>query len=88
MSEIILDMWLYTHHTSALLAKKSDNINKVSPILLPLQTLHIKSTNKIHADYLLSIQLSVHICIVVSFTVRGAGLAICRVQPSVGAPAR
>ena len=45
MSEIILDMWLYTHHTSALLAKKSDNINKVSPILLPLQTLHIKSTN-------------------------------------------
>jgi hypothetical protein len=44
MSEIILDMWLYTHHTSALLAKKSDNINKVSPILLPLQTLHIKST--------------------------------------------
>ena len=48
MSEIILDMWLYTHHTSALLAKKSDNINKVSPILLPLQTLHIKSTNKHH----------------------------------------
>ena len=46
MSEIILDMWLYTHHTSALLAKKSDNINKVSPILLPLQTLHIKSTIK------------------------------------------
>ena len=45
MSEIILDMWLYTHHTSALLAKKSDNINKVSPILLPLQTLHIKSTS-------------------------------------------
>ena len=43
MSEIILDMWLYTHHTSALLAKKSDNINKVSPILLPLQTLHIQS---------------------------------------------
>ena len=46
MSEIILDMWLYTHHTSALLAKKSDNINKVSPILLPLQTLHIKSTTE------------------------------------------
>ena len=44
MSEIILDMWLYTHYTSALLAKKSDIINKVSPILLPLQTLHIKST--------------------------------------------
>ena len=52
MSEIILDMWLYTHHTSALLAKKSDNINKVSPILLPLQTLHIKSTSKVskHID--------------------------------------
>ena len=49
MSEIILDMWLYTHHTSALLAKKGDSINKVSPILLPLQTLHIKSTSNLHA---------------------------------------
>ena len=45
MSEIILHMWLYRHHKSALLAKKSDNIIKVSPILLPLQTLHIKSTS-------------------------------------------
>ena len=45
MSEIILDMWLYTHHKFALLAKKSDSTNKVSPILLPLQTLHIKSTS-------------------------------------------
>ena len=51
MSEIILDMWLYTHHTSALLAKKSDNINKVSPILLPLQTLHIKSTTTHRSVY-------------------------------------
>ena len=51
MSEIILDMWLYTHHMSALLAKKSDNINKVSPILLPLQTLHIKSTTNRESNF-------------------------------------
>ena len=43
--DVILDMWLLTQHMSALLAKKSDNIIKVSPILLPLQTLHIKSTS-------------------------------------------
>ena len=52
MSEIILDMWLYTHLKSALLAKKGDNINKVSPILLPLQTLHIKSTRHCHCTIL------------------------------------
>ena len=36
LSEIILDIWLFTLHQSALLVKKSDNINKVSAQSIPL----------------------------------------------------
>ena len=45
MSEIILDMWLFTQHQSALLVKKSDNINKVSPHTIPWWKQSVNSTS-------------------------------------------
>ena len=60
LSDIRLDIWLSTLHESALLLKKSDNINKVSAQPISLWYLHLSSSNIWCAEIKVLMYTSLH----------------------------